>query len=144
MSEKKPYEISYLITETLPEEEVATLHQTVKGMIAELEGTIDRESSPRKRRLAYDVKGQKAAYFATIYFSMPESGVKELGKKLKFEKNILRNLILVVDRRQKRELTKAHSGGRDKFKKTAKKDAPEEQAKLEELDKKLEEILKKI
>lgn len=142
--DKKPYEISYLITETLSEEEVMALHQTIKGAIVELEGTIDRETNPRKRRLAYDIKGQKAAYFVNLYISLSSEALKELEKKLKFEKNILRHLTLVVDRRHQRELTKAHSMGRDKFKKGAKKNAPEEQAKLEELDKKLEEILKKI
>lgn len=141
---KKPYEISYLVRDTLTEEQAQTLHQTIKAFVSDLGGVIQKETAPRKRRLAYDIKKQKNAYFVNFYFELGEEKIKELDKKLRFEKEVLRYLIIAVDRKQTREATKVRFAGRDKFKKIGKKESPEDATKLEELDKKLEEILKKI
>ena len=133
-----------MIYDTLTEEQAQTLHQTIKAYVADLGGFIQKETAPRKRRLAYDIKKQKSAYFVNFYFELGEEKIKELDKKLRFEKEVLRYLIIAVDRKQVREMTKVQSAGRDKFKRIGKKETPEDATKLEELDKKLEEILKKI
>lgn len=142
-SEQKLYEISYLLTDSLPEETAINEFQKNKNIVADLSGAIQKENLPKKRRLAYQIKKQTNAYFANFYFYLDPNKIKDLENKLKLDKNILRHLVTEVDKNQLKEETKIRKVITDRAKpKNDKK--PEEKTQIEELDKKLEEILKKI
>ncbi len=143
-TEQKPYEISFILDETLNEEKLFDENQKVKILISDLGGVFQKETFPKKRNLAYPIKKQLMGHFANIYFYLMPKNLKDLEKKLKFEKNILRYLIIEVDKKQFKEIAKIKEIGKDKFKKMTKEIGPEDKAQIEELDKKLGEILKKI
>ncbi|MBI3458950.1 30S ribosomal protein S6 [Candidatus Azambacteria bacterium] len=145
ITDQKMYEISYLITSVIKEEEAFAQNQKIKNLITELGGAVTDEWPPKRKTLAYEIKKQSSAYFVNLQFNLKTSDLRSFEKKIKLEKNILRYLITVIDKTQLKEMNKNREVTREKFKKVlAPKTISEDKAEIEELDKKLEEILKKI
>jgi ribosomal protein S6 len=145
ITDQKLYEISYLIISSLRDEEAFAQNQKIKNFITDLDGSIIEEWPPKRKTLAYEIKKQNSAYFVNLRFQLKSLSLKDFEKKIKSEKNILRYLIITTSKTQLKEMNKSKDVIREKFKKVSTaKTAPEDKAQIEELDKKLEEILKKI
>ena len=152
----KTYELTYLISSELSEEEAKELQTKIASLIQEKGGILVEEKALLKKKLAYSVKKQSQAFLAVIIFQLPElpkevKGEEEtdslrlpeplpeklidLEKKLKSENRILRYLIL-------KELPlKKMKVARFLKKPEAEKIKKEKKVELEEIDKKLDEIL---
>lgn len=129
----KYYELTYLISSELSEEEAKQLQAKITSLIG---GILVKERLPFKKKLAYPIKKQSQAYFSVIDFQVMAEKLIDLEKKLKSEDKILRYLILVKPPVKKEKITGV-------FKKP-KIEQPEKEKKVElkEIEKKLEEILK--
>ncbi len=88
---------------------------------------------PVRKKPAYAIKKQSQAYLATLNFQMNPENVKNLEKKLKEEKKILRYLILAKKASRKIKPARRESA--------AVKSTPRPKVELKEIEKKLEEIL---
>lgn len=136
----KNYELTYLISPELSEEEVKVFHKKITSLIQEEGGILDEENSPLKKKLAYPIKKQFQAYLATLNFQLNPGSVVILEKKLKSENQILRYLILtkeklnIIPRITKIPATLKKSG-------EAVFEKKEKKVELKEIEKKLEEIL---
>lgn len=150
-SEVKSYEISYLINPDIPEDEVFGQAGKITGAIQDAQGLVGRIEEPKKRKLAYPIQKFGNAYFGWTTFALAGGKLEEIERRLKQEKNIIRSLIVEEVRRPvapprpvrprvRREPAPA-LGEIKPFKPAAPKE--EDQAKIEELDKRLEEILGK-
>ena len=154
----KQYEITLLISPQATEEEIQSLKEEFKKDIKTLGGDLKTTGEAEKRNLAYPIKKFQLAYYLTASFTLASEKVKELNSLLKHKKNILRYLTVVVAEEKPRPLTKKR--GEEKIKKIAEeiikqekkipkekisqkkvKEKKEEKVKLEEIDKKLDEIL---
>ena len=93
-SEAKKYEISYLVSADVAEDDVVRVAGIVTRLIEEVEGVVRNIHEPKKRRLSYPIAKSKFAYFGYTTFSANPSAVAEMTKKLKFEKEIMRALIV--------------------------------------------------
>jgi small subunit ribosomal protein S6 len=139
----KLYELTYLISSELSEEEARTFQNKIASLIKE-EGILDEIRMPFRRKLAYPIKKQVQAYLAFLNFKINPEGLANLEKKLRAENKILRYLILIK---------KPVKAGKERRRKsfipsqapilTEKKSVPEKEKKVElkEIEKKLEEIL---
>lgn len=142
-SELTQYEIAYLISPNVKEEEVFGEAGKITGFIQEANGFIGHIEEPRRKRLAYPINKSLEAYFGWTQFSALPEKVAEIEKKLKLEKSLTRYLIVHAETeparprftkvRKTEEETPSHIGAETK---------PEEKMNMEELDKQLEEILK--
>lgn len=155
---KKLYELSYLISPDLQDTEAVSHAENVKNLVVERAGEINKETAPHKRRLAYPVRNKTQAYFGYVHFYSDPAKILEMQGKLALDKNVLRHLLVAVEKKQIAHMQKPfHSAAlQEKLKKTTidkekikhtifKEGAPqleEKKVELEELDKKLEEILK--
>jgi len=144
------YEINYLISSKLSEEEVKKISEKINSFIREEEGILDRESNPSKLRLGYPIKKERQVNLLVSDFSVEPEKLGNLEKKIKSEPMILRFLIStkkavrVEFRRQKfapKIKTFALSSVREKITKPL---SEEEKVELEDIEKKLEEILGEI
>jgi len=138
------YELTYIVNPNLSQEEVAAQTDKVRSFINELVGEIKTEKLWEKRRLAYPIKKHGFGFYVTAEFNLLPENIIELDKKIKLEQNVLRHLLItkeliketrrkpIVPRPQKEKIG---IGARPETQ------APEEKVKIEELDKKLEEIL---
>jgi ribosomal protein S6 len=134
----KYYELAYLITPLLTEEEVKAFQGQISALI-QTEGGILGENITMRRLLAYPIKGQTQAYFTVLTFQLNVEKIQDIEKKLKVEKQILRYLILIG----KKPRITSRPEGVIPISRKEEKAAPKKEKKVEllEIEKKLEEIL---
>lgn len=152
--EKKLYELAYFITPDLKDEEAISYADTIKGVVTANAGEVNKEEAPRKRRLAYPIKHKTQGFFGYLHFFAEPTGIAGINGKLALDKNVLRHLVIIVDKKQIAQMRRPHHSvamqGTKKMDKEAIEQSifkeghqEEKKADLGELDKKLEEILNK-
>jgi len=133
------YELTYIINPNLSETEVATQTDKVRGFINGIGGEIKEEKLGEKRKLAYPIKKQNFGFYVTVQFNLEPDKIAELEKQIRMEQLILRHLLVAKEEAQptakpipfiKPIITP----------KIATEQKPEK-VKIEEIDKKLEELL---
>jgi len=132
------YELNYLVSPDISEEEAKSYPEKIITLIQAENGMPDFPSSERivlKKRLAYPINKKDSAYVLSLSFLLHQDNLPSLEKKLKEDKNILRYFIL---RKKQQKISEKREIKRPEL---AKK--PEEKkVDLQEVEKKLEEILK--
>jgi len=125
------YEFNFLISPNLANKELDSLVEKINSLIQE-GGKIFVNKKIQRRKLAFLIKKEGEAWLYSLKFipkeSLQKNFLKNLEKELKQKEEILRYLIL----KKERKLTKEKKYFRQK---------PKEKVELEEIEKKLEEIL---
>lgn len=155
-SESNNYELAYLLSPTLSEEEANTYSGKLTSLIEECQGSLLQTQIPQKRKLAYEVKKQTQAYFGWIALHIGKQQLAGLEKKVKSEQQVLRFMIVEQELERRRPMlrqihapqtpvaiTRQVAAPRQRPTTAATSAAGEERLDLEALDKKLEEILGK-
>ena len=138
--DKKQYELSLLISPNLSEEEVNSKIDEIKRWASE-NGEILFVGKQNKIRLAYPVSKNSHATFASFAFTLDPNKISALEKKLKQENSILRHLITIYEKSEPLQI-------RPRLRPTpmpipeTRTDSPESMPSVEEIDKRLEEIIK--
>jgi|SRR3989344_3495898 len=142
--DKQLYEIAYLITSSMSEEEAQNFHQIIKNEAQGMGALIDDEGRVEKKKLCYPIRKNLDAYLAYFRFTLENEKINELDSRIKNDKNILRHLTIKTRRYvQKTFSTRPFKPISEKSKEIL---MPKEEipaANIEEIDKKLEEILGK-
>ena len=147
-SEQKSYELAYLLSPSIPEEEILTHANKLSMLIEQTKGIVKHAETPRKRKLSYPILKERNAYFGWVTFRLEPSSVAQLEKAVKSEK-LLRHLIVEEDeveihpQRLLRTIPSKSAPAAKEFTPQPTGENPEEKLDLEALDKKLEEILGK-
>lgn len=143
-SETKNYELSYLLSPSIPDEEILTWSGKLAVLIEEQHGVIRKAEAPRKRQLSYPVNKNKTAYFGWTTFAIDPEAVVTIDKKLKTEKNFLRYLVVEEEIEKLTPIFRPIAPRPSRSMPVAPPlPKPEEKLDLEALDRKLEEILGK-
>lgn len=131
-AETKYYEISYIASPALREEELLALDENLRALITSHEATIDSWDMPKMRRLAYQVGHATEAFFGALRFTAPKAEVEKIRGALKKIKELLRFMMLEWRKIEPRRIMRA----------TQTHAVKEEQQPTDEkaLDQKLEEI----
>lgn len=144
------YEVAYLVSPAYSEEEAQNYQQALKNLVQGAGGLIDQEGEVIKRRLAYPVKKMREAHLGSFRFLLSSEKIAELENKLKSSKEVLRHLIVHTKRQPPRTirsqvLKPGVTATSAKPEKAGKPESAqmEPAADIEEIDKKLEEILGK-
>ncbi len=96
------YEVGYLLTPVVAEEDVAIEYGNLKELVSSLGGEIISDDMPKRIELAYTIFKVIAnvkhkfdmAYFGWVKFAMDADKVAELKKKLDLDTKIIRHLII--------------------------------------------------
>ena len=148
------YEVAYLISPAYSDEEAQNFQQLLKSGLQSLGGMIDNEGEVIKRRLFYPIKKMAEAYLASFRFLIAPEKISALKSKLN-SKEVLRFLIVETKRQPARiyrpriakipgaETMIVPMERKIKQTETAAPKPIEPAANIEEIDKKLEEILGK-
>ena len=143
------YQLISILSPLLDEKGIIEIGQKIKKWIEEKQGLLKEEKTIH-RRLAYPIKKHREAVYLDISFQLSPDSLQEFQKNLKLENNILRYMLQKKSLARKAEISKSPtlkiSRRIPEFeigveRKPAFRPAPREKVKLEELDKKLEEIL---
>ncbi len=136
----KRYELTYLLSPDLSDEDIKNLSEKIKNFVQEEAGNIEKITEPSREKLGYPIKKKKEAFLITLNFSLNPEGLANLEKKLKSESQIFHYLIL-VKKRPEGIATKEALPRRKKLSRVTKRITEPKKAELEEIDKKIEEIL---
>ncbi len=158
------YELLYIVPSSFADAEVEGVQKKISSMVTEAGGEISRDESLEKIKLAYPINHVRHGTYILVHFQAETGIIKGLDAKLKLTEEILRhtlNKMVPGTEDKKYELTsyvaplsaEGHSTNRAKPAPAVaapKKLAPPPPAKteetapklsVEELDKKLDEIL---
>jgi len=152
------YEILYIIPSSYTKEETKPIDDKVKKLIEEQDGKITLDDDLGKLKFAYPVKHQSHGYYHLFEFNMPKQNLQNLNNALKLTNKVLRFIIVkkkiktVAELKKEKalhdKLTKKKEKEIEKMKEEKKeaKEKPKKEEKegkisLEDLDKKLDEIL---
>ena len=154
-SDTQLYELGFTLSPSLTEEEAKEFHQKIKSEAQELGALIDEEGSIEKRRLSYPIKKVREAYFGFFKFILSPEKLADLKLKMNTP-SVLRCLFIKTKRAPQRQIstrpmkmadTSLNQTETSEYKQTVIKTqeaidiAPP--INIEEIDKKLEEILGK-
>lgn len=123
------YELTYLISPELSEEEIKSFQEKIISLIQEVGGSLSEVLEPARKKMAY---------LATLNFHLDPEKLGSLEKGLKSENQVLRYIILAKPR-TKKVLVLSKKAPPSKLPKKIVK--PEAKVELKEIEKKLEEIL---
>jgi len=145
-TEQKQYELIFILSPQLEEVDLDNTKKEISEIIAKLGGTINFKES-EKRTLAYPINKQGQGVFLITQISIVPENISNLSKQLKLNKQILRYIINQLEI-QKLETKKPKPIKKLIIpeKKILEKPpmAKEDEVKLEEIDKKLDELIDKI
>ncbi|MEK9156172.1 MAG: 30S ribosomal protein S6 [Patescibacteria group bacterium] len=91
----RQYEMTYLISDKVPDADINKVTGKIGGFIAELEGKIAKEEIWKRRKLAYPIKKQEYATYITLNFELPGENIRELENQIKLAPEIIRHLLIV-------------------------------------------------
>lgn len=141
--DQKTYEIDYLLTPLLPENKVAEEVSALRKIIEESSGFIMSEDYAKTQKLAYPVKQNNTAYLGRIKFYAKSEAVGKIKSSFENNAQAIRFLITESGKERSRQAPRKTR----KTPKPALSATPIAQEKKpikpEEIDEKLEEMLKK-
>ena len=136
MNESDPlqYELYYTLKAGSPEE--AAQHVGIlTGLVEKEHGIVASQSQPDMKTLSYPIRKEREAYTGWVRFMLKPDAAPTLERNLGAETSLLR---FMLTRAKKEEVVSEPLRRRKRVTAAAE---PETQAKIEEIDKKLEEIL---
>lgn len=89
-----PYEVTYIVNPTLDDATVESLVERFSGLITTTGGEVLKLDKAGKRKLAYEIKGQKEGYYIFSQFRAPKETVAELARQLRLADEVIRSLIV--------------------------------------------------
>jgi len=147
------YELSFWLSSRLEEK---AIEQKFNNLLKQLEKSgalIIFSQSPQLKQLAYPIKKERNAYFGYIQFGFSKDSLVSLEEELRIDNDLIRFMLLNIKPKEKQEdsrpafrkpvFKKERKEEKPSFAKTIEDKKEEKVISLEELDKKLSEILKK-
>ena len=91
------YEILFVIANALDDERKEAAVETVKSIISDGGGEVERVDIMGARRLAYPIEKKTEGYYALVEFKAPADLPKELDRRLRISDDVVRHIIVVRD-----------------------------------------------
>lgn len=125
MAERRTYEVMYIGTPDVGEDDIAQLNEAIEKMVAGEGGTVVRTDSIGRRPLAYPIKKKTEGYYTLFEIEGSGQEIAELERRMRVNDTIMRFITVRVDEerktaerhrakreeRQNRQKTARRSGG---------------------------------
>jgi len=89
----RSYEVMLAINPQLEDEELDSLLDKLKKLIAHAKGKITKTDKWGKRKLAYEIKDFTEAIYVVLNFDVDEKIILELERVVKLEERVIRYLL---------------------------------------------------
>jgi len=143
------YELSFWFSSRLEEKAIEQKFDNLLKQLEKSGALIIFSQSPQLKQLAYSIKKERNAYFGYIQFESSKGSLARLEEGLRLNNDFIRFMLLNRQPKEKQKVPhstfrKSIFKGRKSKKEEGVKKGPKEEKviSLEELDKKLSEILK--
>jgi small subunit ribosomal protein S6 len=90
----REYETVFILDPNLDESQVKEEIDKVQGLISNLEGEIVGVEPGGKRKLTYEIRGNREGYYTLISFRSKPSSIAELERLYKLNEKVLRHIIV--------------------------------------------------
>jgi small subunit ribosomal protein S6 len=90
----RKYETVFILDPKLDEGQVKDEIGKVQDLISGLEGEVIGVEPAGKRKLTYEIKGNKEGYYTLITFKSEPSSIAEIERSYKLNENVLRHVIV--------------------------------------------------
>ena len=97
MSSVRQYELVYITPAETTEEALAELHTQVVTVVDRFGGSIEKTESWGRRRLAYEIAGQREGVYVLEVINGPAALTAELDRRLRVLDVVIRHMIVRVD-----------------------------------------------
>lgn len=93
----RTYEMTYLISDNVPESDLNKVTGKINGYVTTLGGKILKEEIWGRRKLAYPIKKQEFATYVTINFELLAEQTNELERDIRLSSKIIRHLLILKE-----------------------------------------------
>lgn len=97
MSSVRQYELIYITPPEATEETIDELHRQVAGIVERFGGNIEKTENWGRRRLAYEIAGQREGIYVLEVINGPAELTAELDRRLRVFDTVVRHMIVRVD-----------------------------------------------
>jgi small subunit ribosomal protein S6 len=97
MSTVRQYELIYIVPPDTTEEALAELHTQIAAVVERFGGTFEKTENWGRRRLAYEIGGQREGVYVLEVINGPAAMTAELDRRLRVFDVVIRHLIVRVD-----------------------------------------------
>jgi small subunit ribosomal protein S6 len=97
MSTNRQYELVYIVTPEVTDQEVADLHTQIEQIVQRFNGTVDKTENWGRRKLAYEIGHHREATYVVETISGSGEMVKEIDRRLRVIDQVIRHLLVRVD-----------------------------------------------
>ena len=97
----RQYELVYILPPDTTEQQVAELHEQIEAVASRMNGKIEKTENWGRRRLAYEIAHQKEGVYVLEVINGSGELMKELDRRLRVMDQVLRHMIVRVDREKK-------------------------------------------
>ena len=92
------YELAVVVSPDLSEFDVQKVMDKVKTAITSKEGSIQKEHTWGKKRLAYPIGKAEFGHYQTLLFNSPRETIAEIDKDIRLTPEIIRHLIISLEK----------------------------------------------
>ena len=92
----KNYELMVIFKPNLDADEVSKVIEKMEATVKDLGGSVVSVDKTGRKKLAYDIKGNRDGFFSTIVLSLPENQVSEFKRQLNINDNVIRTMFTVA------------------------------------------------
>jgi small subunit ribosomal protein S6 len=89
----RTYETLYIVDPNLTDEQVQAVMDKYRGIVTSMGGEMIASERWDRRRLAYEVKGQREGIYILMYFNGEASVQAEIDRVMKISEDVFRHLI---------------------------------------------------
>ena len=145
LKEAETYLLSYIAGQD-SSDNAAKTHQELVKMLEDHSAHVTQSRMPVLRKLAYPIKKQKGGFMGSIEFWADPLNVPLLQKTMQSTENVLRGMITKKEHYTERRTTRTPRPSKETYSspETEKERINKEKMSIEEIDKKLDEIMSNI
>ena len=93
----KNYELMVIFKPNLDADEVTKVIEKMEKTVKDLGGKVENVEKTGRKKLAYDIAGNRDGFFSTVVLSLPENQVSEFKRQLNINDNVIRSMLTVVN-----------------------------------------------
>ncbi len=128
MSQKRQYELVYVVSSDATDQQIADLHTQVEEIVARFSGTLERTDNWGRRKLAYEIGPHKEATYVLEVITGSGELMKEIDRRLRVSDQVIRHLTVRVDEENRIiERTRTHRKEESQRRRVARGLPPERQ-----------------
>ena len=102
MSQKRQYELVYVVSSDATDQQIADLHTQVEEIVARYSGTLERTDNWGRRKLAYEIGHHKEGTYVLEVINGTGELMKEIDRRLKVvTDSVIRHIVVRVDEEER-------------------------------------------